>query len=102
LGGAPFHPVGKKNSEKIFMAERKHLIRPLYSSRSSREALATTDTLRQAISNIERGGARVSDHDEALLDGIAEGMTNILRARLAPLETRLSKLERAMGVEREE
>jgi hypothetical protein len=82
------------------MAERKNFIRPLYSSRSSHEA--TTDTLRTAISNIERGGARVSDHDDALLDGIAEGVTKILRTRLAPLETRLSKLERAMGVGSEE
>jgi hypothetical protein len=82
------------------MAERKHFIRPLYSSRSSREA--TTDTLRAAISNIEHGGYRISDHNDALLGGIADGVMTILRQGLAPLETRLSKLERAMGIEREE
>jgi len=107
-----------------FMPERRNFIKPNYElimaeardnlrragktpraakSRTAKsEAETATDTPRAAISNIERGGVRISENNAVLLDSISEFVVTYFRQRLAPLESRLDKLERAMGARGEE
>jgi hypothetical protein len=75
------------------MAPRKPFIQPDFSR---------VNALRTAIANIERGGARLSENETALIDGIAQGVTETLHQKLTPIERRLAKVEAALGVSRDE
>jgi hypothetical protein len=61
-----------------------------------------TAALRTAIANIEAGGARPSIEATQIVDACADGMNAVLADHLNPIERRLARLERKLGVNRDE
>jgi hypothetical protein len=57
----------------------------------------SSQALREAIDNLERGGYRASEREDLLLDTTAEFVVRYVHERMGPFERRIARIESALG-----